>query len=1133
MRKLTRYLLLPAILLAALPLVQCIGGTGDDDNHGLCGNGILDPGEACDDGNNLDHDGCSSTCVAEAFCGNGRVEPGEECDDGNFDPGDGCGMHCDTEVGCGNGILEVGEECEDDNQEDGDGCSATCRDETAGTVCGDGIHEPSEGCDDGNTDDGDGCSADCVREDGCGDHTTAAPETCDDGNNVSGDGCSRDCQVEFTCGDGACDAAKYETCEQCPRDCCPKCGNGVLDEGEGCDDRNNLSGDGCSKGCTDEVAGTVCGNGIWELGEACEDGNLVNLDGCSDQCIQEYVCGDGVCESNTGETCERCHQDCCPSCGNGRMEPLLGEQCDSNDFGGKTCQSFCYSGGTIDCDAFCQVDLSGCTGDLPECGNGTAECGEQCDGDDLRGKDCTDLGYTEGTLGCGGNCRYDLSGCTGLTWYFHDDFEDAITVQGNWTLAGGWEYGVPSGVGPGACREGSCIGTVLAGDYANNLAWGSCSATTREIDLSAATEPLLVFWGWLATEGYTWDGVNVKASTDGVTWTVVDTVTPAYNLTIDNQPAWGEDVGEFLSVWTTFQADLSAYAGQTIRLRFDLRTDGSGLYPGWYIDDIVVTESALIPVEITTGPNLPRGAVDVPYSHALAATGGAGNYAWSLTGGSNHEWLTMDPLTGVLSGTPLAANAGPVTVTVRVAESTAPTNIDEQTFSLVVVTPAPLPYVESFDAAYPGAFRVEGDWEWGTPSSVGPSACAQGPGCVGTQIDAPYRANQSYTTSILEPSPIDLTGATAPVLAFYHWTQTETGIDGGNVKLSTNGGLTWSILAPDEGYDGTVAGEAAFTGDRSAAGWRRAIFNLAAYVDQTVTIRFAFRSDSATQYAGWYVDLVSVTEAADVPVALTTPPNLGTALVDRAFSRQLVAQGGPGGYDWTITPSDRWLSLSPTGLLTGTPDATAVGANAFLIRAAASGYPGNYDEQTFTVNVVQALWAEDFEDAASVATQWIMIGDWERGQPAGATGGNGTEPGSAHGGSACIATNIGGAYANNMAYTGNRAVSPSIALPGGSTPTLTFWMWLQTEGCCDGANVWISVNGGVTFTLLAAPSLIYNTTVNGVPAWQSTSTYAQWQQVSIDLSAYVGQSVRLAFALYTDGSVQYPGFYVDDLLITG
>jgi bacillopeptidase F (M6 metalloprotease family) len=112
-------------------------------------------------------------------------------------------------------------------------------------------------------------------------------------------------------------------------------------------------------------------------------------------------------------------------------------------------------------------------------------------------------------------------------------------------------------------------------------------------------------------------------------------------------------------------------------------------------------------------------------------------------------------------------------------------------------------------------------------------------------------------------------------------------------------------------------------------------------------------------------------------------------------------------------------------------------------------------------------------------------------------------------------------------------VSPSIALPGGSTPTLTFWMWLQTEGCCDGANVWISVNGGVTFTLLAAPSLIYNTTVNGVPAWQSTSTYAQWQQVSIDLSAYVGQSVRLAFALYTDGSVQYPGFYVDDLLITG
>ena len=31
-----------------------------------CGDGIVDDGEACDDGNNVDGDGCAVNCVAEA-----------------------------------------------------------------------------------------------------------------------------------------------------------------------------------------------------------------------------------------------------------------------------------------------------------------------------------------------------------------------------------------------------------------------------------------------------------------------------------------------------------------------------------------------------------------------------------------------------------------------------------------------------------------------------------------------------------------------------------------------------------------------------------------------------------------------------------------------------------------------------------------------------------------------------------------------------------------------------------------------------------------------------------------------------------------------------------------------------------
>ena len=57
---------------------------------------MLDPGEECDDGNLLGHDGCSPTCTFE-FCGDGELQCSEECDDGNNEDGDGCSARCVTE----------------------------------------------------------------------------------------------------------------------------------------------------------------------------------------------------------------------------------------------------------------------------------------------------------------------------------------------------------------------------------------------------------------------------------------------------------------------------------------------------------------------------------------------------------------------------------------------------------------------------------------------------------------------------------------------------------------------------------------------------------------------------------------------------------------------------------------------------------------------------------------------------------------------------------------------------------------------------------------------------------------------------------------------------------------------------
>ena len=58
---------------------------------GICGDGIVDPGESCDDGNNLGGDGCSASCETEAG-------PTSETDtDTDTDSGSGSGSDTDTD----------------------------------------------------------------------------------------------------------------------------------------------------------------------------------------------------------------------------------------------------------------------------------------------------------------------------------------------------------------------------------------------------------------------------------------------------------------------------------------------------------------------------------------------------------------------------------------------------------------------------------------------------------------------------------------------------------------------------------------------------------------------------------------------------------------------------------------------------------------------------------------------------------------------------------------------------------------------------------------------------------------------------------------------------------------------------
>ncbi|MBI2681065.1 MAG: putative Ig domain-containing protein [Candidatus Solibacter usitatus] len=94
-------------------------------------------------------------------------------------------------------------------------------------------------------------------------------------------------------------------------------------------------------------------------------------------------------------------------------------------------------------------------------------------------------------------------------------------------------------------------------------------------------------------------------------------------------------------------------------------SDPSGSYSLSASRDFRITIGTGPPVIVTAA--LPDGTVSVPYSQTLNASGGVAPYGWSVDAGSLPSGLTLDPVSGKISGTPTAT--GTSTFTVRVSDA--------------------------------------------------------------------------------------------------------------------------------------------------------------------------------------------------------------------------------------------------------------------------------------------------------------------------------------------------------------------------------------------------------------------------------------------------------------------------------
>lgn len=128
-------------------------------NCGACGNKCFSQNE------------CSVPKCMLGACDTVNVRTGFPCTGGTCD---GAGVCVPAPIVCGDGIVEAGELCDDGNTTNGDGCSNTCQIETGflctgsksdcTPICGDGIIRGTEQCDDNNTTSGDGCTSTCQIE---------------------------------------------------------------------------------------------------------------------------------------------------------------------------------------------------------------------------------------------------------------------------------------------------------------------------------------------------------------------------------------------------------------------------------------------------------------------------------------------------------------------------------------------------------------------------------------------------------------------------------------------------------------------------------------------------------------------------------------------------------------------------------------------------------------------------------------------------------------------------------------------------------------------------------------------------------------------------------------------------------
>jgi len=363
---------------------------------------------------------------------------------------------------------------------------------------------------------------------------------------------------------------------------------------------------------------------------------------------------------------------------------------------------------------------------------------------------------------------------------------------------------------------------------------------------------------------------------------------------------------------------------------------------------IVISGPGPAPLTVTS-TTLPASATGQSYNQTLTATGGTPPYQWSA-GVGFPSFLTLDPASGTLSGTPTAAGVYIFSVVVTDSANLSATG----TVSLPVNNPPPrittqspifggtlgVPYVQTFQASGgnpPYTWTIVSGDVGGLvldPASGDLKGTPQTAGTFNFTIRATDRsgatATQPFSLVVSLPALTVTTTSSLPAatvgLAYSQ-----------KLPVVASGGTapyTWSITAgavPGLTFDPSSL---TLSGTPSTAG----AFNFTIQATDSANL-------TATRSLSLTVNGASL--------SITTSRQLPNGRLNEPYSQTIFAAGGRPPYRWTSSGLPAGLTInSTTGQISGTP--TAAGNFGIAITVSDSALTNFADRFTLTVNLPSA-----------------------------------------------------------------------------------------------------------------------------------------------------------------------------------